>query len=311
MPGGAREGSQALRPPRRARADLEREEPAGHAGDVRRADLVLLRPDDRRGVRAVSAQARRLERRRLRRHADADRADPGELPGRAEALAERLPVRPRRRVPGHESRAVPAAAAARRAPPQHLRRRRSRSIDLRLQRRRHPQHPGVRARLPRDAHDPARAELPLDERDPRGRERRDREQLRAEGEAALVGARRRRSGAGDRGRGRAGGGALRRRPDRGARRGGVLRQRDRDLLPDERAVESARADAAPAPDRLPGDRRPSLLRACRDQGRDGLPPGARQPGRRRQPDADREPAEAGDRRHDDLAARRRTRRTTG
>ncbi len=161
---------EAVRPPRRACADLEREEPACHAGDVRRADLVLLRPDDRRGVRALPAQARRLERGRLRRHADADRPDPGELPGRAEALAERLPIRPRRRVPGHESRAVPAPAAARRAPPQHLCRRRSRPVDLRLPRSRHPQHPGVRARLPRDAHDPARAELPLDERDPRGGE---------------------------------------------------------------------------------------------------------------------------------------------
>ena len=181
---------------------------------------------------------------------------------------------------------------------------RPRSVDFCVQRSGHPQHPRVRARLPRDAHDSARAELPLDERDPRGRELRHREQLRAKGEAALVGARRRRSGARDRGRGRAGGGALRRRPDRRARRGGILRQRNRDLLPDERAVASARADAASAPDRLPGDRRPSLLRARRDQGRDGLSPGTRQPGGRRQPDEDREPAEAGDRRHDDLTARR-------
>ena len=88
----------------------------------------------------------------------------------------------------------------------------------------------------------------------------------------------------------------------GPRRGGLLRQRDRGLLPDERAVARARADAAAAPDRLPGDRRAALLRARRGQGRDRLPAGARQPGRRRQPDADREPAEAGDRRHDDLAA---------
>ena len=40
-------------PARRPRADLEREEPADHAGDVRRADRLLLRPDGRRGVRAL------------------------------------------------------------------------------------------------------------------------------------------------------------------------------------------------------------------------------------------------------------------
>ena len=125
---------------------------------------------------------------------------------------------------------------------------------------------------------------------------------RAQGEAALVGARRRRPGAGDRGRGRAVREPLRRRADRRSRRGGLLRQRDRGLLPDERAVPRARADAAAAPDRLPGDRRPALLRAGGGEGRDRLPAGARQPGRRRLADADREPAQARDRRHDDLAA---------
>ena len=67
--------------------------------------------------------------------------------------------------------------------------------------------------------DRARAELPLDELDPRGRQRGDREQPRPQAEAALVGARRGRSGRGGRGRGRARRGALRRRRDRAARRG--------------------------------------------------------------------------------------------
>ena len=53
-----------------------------------------------------------------------------------------------------------------------LRRRRSRPVDLRVPRRRHPQRARVRARLPGRAHDRARAELPLDELDPRGGERR-------------------------------------------------------------------------------------------------------------------------------------------
>ena len=116
------------------------------------------------------------------------------------------------------------------------------------------------------------------------------QQQRAEGEAALVGARRRRSGARDRGRGRARRGALRRGADRRARRGGLLRQRDRDLLPDERAVAGDRADAAALADRLPGDRRPALLRARRGEGRDRLPAGARQPDRRGLAAADREQA---------------------
>ena len=111
VPGGAREGPEAVRPARRPRPDLERQEPAGHAGAVRGADRVVLRPDGRRGVRALPAQARGLERGRLRRHADADRADPGELPRRAEEVAEGVPLRPRRRVPGHEPRPVPAPAA--------------------------------------------------------------------------------------------------------------------------------------------------------------------------------------------------------
>ena len=115
-------------------------------------------------------------------------------------------------------------------------------------------------------------------------------------------------GRGDRGRGRARRGALRRRRDRGARRGGLLRRRDRGLLPDERAVPRARGRARPPGHPLPGDRRPALLRARRDQGRRRLPAGARQPGRRGLADADREPAAARDRRHLARAARHLRRR---
>ena len=220
------------------------------------------------------------------------------FPEARRALAEGVPLRPRRRVPGHEPRAVPAAAAARGRARERLRRRRPGPVDLRVPRRRHPQHPRVRARLPRRADDPARAELPLDEHDPPRRERRHREQPRAQGEEPLVRARRRRPGARARGRGRARRGALRRRRDRAADRGGLLRPRDRGLLPDERAVARARGRARPPGRPLPGDRRPALLRARRDQGRDRLPAGDRQPGRRGLAAADREPAAPRDRRHD-------------
>ncbi len=49
------------------------------------------------------------------------------------------------------------------------------SVDLRLPARRHPQHPRLRARLPRGGGGEARAELPLDPDDPLGRQRGDRD----------------------------------------------------------------------------------------------------------------------------------------
>ena len=181
------------------------------------------------------------------------------------------------------------------------RRARHAQLDLRVPRRRHPQHPRVRARLRRDEDDRARAELPLDEHDPRVGERGHLAQPRAQAEEPLVRARRGRARARARGRGRARRGALRRGRDRRARRGGLQRQRDRGLLPDERAVAGARGRARPAGDRLPGDRRPALLRAGRDQGRDRLPPGDRQPVRRGLAAADREPAAPRDRRREPRA----------
>ena len=60
-----------------------------------------------------------------------------------------LPLHARRRVPGHEPRAVPARRAARRGARQRVRRRRRRPVDLRLARRRHPEHPRLRAGLSR------------------------------------------------------------------------------------------------------------------------------------------------------------------
>ena len=96
----------------------------------------------------------------------------------------------------------------------------------------------------------------------------DRQQPRAQAEEPLVSE----LGEGepvrvDRGRGRARRGALRRRRDRRARRRGRTRRRDRGLLPDERAVAGAGGRARPPGDPVPGDRRPALLRARRDQGR--------------------------------------------
>ena len=115
VPRGARARPEALRAARHPLADLEREEPADRPGRVRVARRELLRPDGRRRLHALPAQAVHLERRRLRRHADADRRRAAALPRSAREVGEGVPLRDGRRVPGHEPRAVRAAAAARRA----------------------------------------------------------------------------------------------------------------------------------------------------------------------------------------------------
>ena len=130
-------------------------------------------------------------------------------------LAEGVPLHPRRRVPGHEPRAVPPAPAARCRARERLCRGRPGPVDLRVPGGRHPQHHGVRARLPRHARDRPRAELPLDEQDPSGGERGHRREPRAEAEEPLLRPRRGRARSRDRGGGRARRGPLRRGRDRG------------------------------------------------------------------------------------------------
>ncbi len=86
-----------------------------------------------------------------------------------ERYNRRYPLHPGRRVPGHEPPAVRADAHAGRQRAQRLRRRRRGPEHLLVARRRHPQHPGVRAGLSRGAHHPPGAELPLDAEHPAGR----------------------------------------------------------------------------------------------------------------------------------------------
>ncbi len=133
--------------------------------------------------------------------------------------ADHLPLRDGRRVPGHEPRPVPLAAAAlqprrrRRGwrPRQPHGRRRRRPVGLQLPRRRHPQHPRLRGRLPRRQGRQARAELPLDADHPLGRQRRRRQQPRAQEQVAVDRPRRRGQDRRARARRRARRGALRRR----------------------------------------------------------------------------------------------------
>ena len=130
------------------------------------------------------------------------------------------------------------------------RRRRLRPVDLRVPRRRHPQHQRVRARLPGREGRAARAELPVDAEHPERGERRHRPQLRPQGQEAVD---RRRRGREDH------------RLHRllAARRGAVRRRRDRGAAP-RRASTTRRWRCSTAPTRSPVRwRRSSSARRCR------------------------------------------------
>ena len=101
-----------------------------------------------------------------------------------------VPARARRRVPGHQPRAVRSWSrswwrAGRSTAGGAVRGRRRRPVDLRVPRRDHPQHPRVRARLPERPHHPAGAELPLHPDHPGRRQRGDRPQPEPQAQAAV------------------------------------------------------------------------------------------------------------------------------
>ena len=201
----------------------------------------------------------------------------------ASATGAALPLRPGRRVPGHQPRPVPAAAAARRRARQPDRGRRRGPVDLRLPRRRHPQHPRLRATTSPSA---TVVKLEQNYRSTQtildGRQRGDRAQPRPRPRSTSGPTS---AGASRSQRRRARATSTRRRAGSPARSSGWSTSRacaatSRGLLPDQRAEPGARGHPGPLRAALPGDRRHQVLRARRDQGRDRLPAAARQPGRR-------------------------------
>ena len=219
------------------------------------------------------------------------------------ARAHRLPAR--RRMPGHQRRAVPPAEGAGRPErPVHLRRRR-RPVDLRLARRQSRQPAAARQRLPGAADRQARAELPLQQpRAARG-ECVDRQQSARAPEDAVERAGRRRAPAHLGVQGRRARGGKGRRPDpfpEPVAAGAV----ERLLHPVPRQPPVARAGegAAAAARAVPPDRRHRVPRSRRSEGRDGVVAAGRQSRRRRRVPARGHLAQARGRRHHPGEARR-------
>ena len=186
LPRRARGGPQALHAGVRPGPDLGCQEPAPRRRRVRAHGGLVLRADRRGRVSPVRARAPPNERDGLRRPAGARRQRARAIPRSSRAVHHGAPACAGRRVPGHQSRPVPLAAAAGGGAQEPGGGRRPRSVDLPVPWSRHPQHPGVRGRLPRRVRCPARAELPLDTDDPRRRERSDRQQPRPEIQVAVV-----------------------------------------------------------------------------------------------------------------------------
>ncbi len=169
-------GHQAVLAAVAGQRDLQPQERAdrSRAGGVRRLERQRgPAPHHRRGLRRVPAAAARRQRVGLRRPHRRDSRCAASLSADRAVLPATVPAHPGRRVSGHQSRAVrvgtrtrrtrgPRRRRSRRRAGRAVRSGRRRPVDLRVPRRHHPQHRGLRTRLPQRHNDSARAELPVD-----------------------------------------------------------------------------------------------------------------------------------------------------
>ncbi len=240
LPRRARGRHQALPAARGPRPHLRRQErPDRRRGLPGAGRRRSLRGHGRPGLPPLRAPDARRQRDGLRRPADADGERAGAVRRRPRPLPRPLPLGPGRRVPGHQPRAVPAAAAAGGPGREPDGGRRRLPGDLRLPRGRLPQHPRVRGALPRGRGGEARAELPLDPDDPLGGERADLPQPHEPREEPLD---RRGGGREDR----------RRRARRRARRGPLRRRRDRGAGRRRARSSATRSRSSTGPTRTAG-----------------------------------------------------------
>ena len=169
-----------------------------------------------------------------------------------------------------------------------------------MARRRHPQHHGLRERLPGGDSHQARAELPLDEEHPRGGQCRHRAQCQPQAQGTLDGERDGREADLVSGDGRARRGAVHHDDHHEAAHDlQRLVRRHRHPLPHERPVAHHRGDVHALGHPVHDGRRPQVLRPQGDQGHPRIPARHLQPARHREPHAHHQRAEARPRRDDD------------
>ncbi len=198
-------GHQAVLAAAVGQRDLEPEERADRsgAGDGRPVGKFgRPRSHHRRRLRRIPAPAARGQRAGLRRPDRRDRRCAAGLSADRPVLPPTVPAHPRRRVPGHQPRAVRVGPRARRprdrgrrAARRAVRGGRRRPVHLRVPRRHHPQHRRLRTRLPQRHNDSAGTELPVYAEHPVGGQLGDLAQQRPPREAAVD---RRRRGRADR-----------------------------------------------------------------------------------------------------------------
>ena len=152
---------------------LERPRPDPRSDWRRRRHRFSERP--RQGpVRGLPEPPENTKRRRFRRSAAAYDGDPAVSAGGAGAVPSHVPLYSRGRVSGHQRRPIPLAAAAGAEPQEHLLRRRRRSVDLFLARRRGRKYFTIRKGFRRRENRAPGIELPFHRLDPRGGIRPDR-----------------------------------------------------------------------------------------------------------------------------------------